>query len=149
MSKTPYQVLAHKRFDAYASTLNSQLRSRPKRRDLIIQQPVEVVSNEHTARMCARQNSRSQEVSVVLARDLAGEILGGQLELVTGRRLGDELSRLLLEETQRVRLVDAPALGGADAVPAPLPQLAAADLGGRGVLLLEASATRLLAGKRG
>ena len=79
--------------------------------------------------------SRGQEIRIILARDLARKVLGRELELVAGRRLGGQLVRLLAEQAQRVGLVDAAALGGADAVPAPLPQLAAADLGGGGVLL--------------
>ncbi len=50
-------------------------------------------------------------------------------------RLGGQLVRLLFEQFQRVGFVDLFAFGRRDAVFAPLPQLAAADFGGCGVLL--------------
>jgi len=78
--------------------------------------------------------SRSQEVRVVLAGDLARKVLRREVELIALGRLGGELLGLLLEQLERVRLVDLLALGRRHAVPRPLPQLAARHLGRRGVL---------------
>ena len=78
---------------------------------------------------------RGQEIRVVLARHLAGEVAGRKLELVALGALLGELVGLLLEELEGVALVDLLALRGADAVARPLPELAAADFGGGGVLL--------------
>ena len=54
--------------------------------------------------------------------------------LVALRRLGGQLLGLLLEQLERVRLVDLLATSGRDAVADPLPQLTAADLSGGGIL---------------
>jgi len=75
------------------------------------------------------------EVRVVLAGDLAGEVLGREVELVALGRALRERVRLLAQQLQRVRLVDRLTLGGRDAVPAPLPELGAADFGRRCVFL--------------
>ncbi len=63
------------------------------------------------------------------------------LELVARRRLRGESIGLLFQQTVRVGLVDFLALGCLDTVVTPLPQLAAADFGRRGVLL-EATSVR-------
>lgn len=97
---------------------NLQLRRRlraPGARNLIIQQ-------------------RRQEIRIVLARDLAGKVLRRELKLVALGRLGSQLLRLLLEQLERVGLVDALALGRRHAVADPLPELGARDLGCGGVL---------------
>lgn len=78
--------------------------------------------------------SRSQEISIVLARHLAREVLRGQVELVALGRLPRQLVGLLLEELERVGPVHTLALGRGHAVADPLPQLAAGHLGGGGVL---------------
>ena len=64
-----------------------------------------------------------QEVGVVLAGDLCGEVLGGEGELVAGGRLGPQLLRLLLQQPQRVRLVHLLALRRRHPVLDPLPEL--------------------------
>ena len=79
--------------------------------------------------------SRSQEIGIVLPRHLPGKVLRSKVILVPLRPLGSQRIRLLLEQLERVGLVDSLALCGRDAVAAPLPQLASADLCGRGVLL--------------
>lgn len=79
-------------------------------------------------------NLRSQEVGVVLTSDLAREVLGSEVELVTGAGLGGELVRDLLEELERVGLVDTLALGGGDTVLDPLPELRSGDLSGSSIL---------------
>lgn len=78
--------------------------------------------------------SRGQEVSVILARHLAREVLCGQVELVALGRLLGQLLRLLLKELERVGLVNALALGRRHAVADPLPQLASGHLRGSSVL---------------
>jgi hypothetical protein len=77
---------------------------------------------------------RCQEISIVLASDLAGKVLGSEVELVPLGGLGGQLLSLFLEELEGIGLVDALALGGRDAVLDPLPQLGAGDFGGGGVL---------------
>lgn len=49
--------------------------------------------------------------------------------------LGGQAVSLLLQKTESVGLVELLALGGGDVVLGPLPQLAAGDFGGSGVLL--------------
>ena len=80
------------------------------------------------------ENSRGQEVSIVLTSDLAREVLCCQVVLVPLGALRRELLGLLSQELEGVGLVDAAALGGGDAVTDPLPELGAGDLGGGGVL---------------
>lgn len=75
-----------------------------------------------------------QEVGIVLASHLGGKVLSGKVELVALGGLGGELVGLLLEKLEGVRLVDALALGGGDAVLHPLPELGAGNLGGGGIL---------------
>lgn len=77
---------------------------------------------------------RGQEVGIVLASHLGGEVLSGKVELVALGSLGGELVCLLLEKLEGVRLVDALALGGGDAVLDPLPELGAGNLGGGSIL---------------
>lgn len=64
---------------------------------------------------------RGEEVGVVLAGDLGREVLAGECVLVSLGGIGCELLRLLLEQAQRVRLVDLLALGRRHAVTHPLP----------------------------
>lgn len=75
-----------------------------------------------------------EEISVVFAGDLAGEVLSSKVVLVALAGLGGQLVGALLEQLQRVGLVDALALGGGDAVANPLPELTARDLGGSSIL---------------
>lgn len=79
-------------------------------------------------------NLRSQKVSIVLARDLAGEVLGGKVVLVPRAGLGGELVGALLEQLESVGFGDLLALGSGAAVTSPLPELRARNLGGCGVL---------------
>lgn len=96
----------------------------------------------HTASVTIYENGgkwylRGQEIRVVLASDLAREILRRQVIFVPLRALRGLLGQfisLLLEQLERISLVDALALGGGDAVADPLPQLAARHLSGGGVL---------------
>jgi hypothetical protein len=81
------------------------------------------------------ENSRRQELGVILAGDLTGEVLGRELELVALWRFGAELIGLLVEQLERIRLVHLLALSRRDAVAAPLPELAPTDLGSRSILL--------------
>ncbi|KUI74487.1 hypothetical protein VM1G_11981 [Cytospora mali] len=59
-----------------------------------------------------------------------------QVELVALGRLLGQLVGLLLEQLQRISLVDALALGGGHGVADPLPELASGDLCGGGILPL-------------
>lgn len=61
------------------------------------------------------------------------------MELVALGALGGQIVSDLLEELERIRLVDALALGSGDAVASPLPELRAGDFGGGGVLPRESS----------
>lgn len=79
-------------------------------------------------------NLRSEEVGVVLASDLAREVLSSKVVLVALGTGSSELVGRLLEKLQGVGLVDALALGGGDTVLNPLPKLASGHLGGSGVL---------------
>lgn len=81
-----------------------------------------------------RGNIRSQEISIVLASDLAGKVLGSKVVLVALASLLGKVISALLEELEGVGLVDALALGGGDAVADPLPELASGDLGGGSIL---------------
>jgi hypothetical protein len=80
------------------------------------------------------EDLRCQEVGVILASHLAGEVLCREVELVAGWGVGGQRVGALLEELKGVGLVDLLALSGGDAVLGPLPELAAGDLGGRSVL---------------
>ena len=100
-----------------------------------------------------RKDVRCQEVGVVLARDLGLEVLSREAKLVALRRLGSQLLGLLLEQLERVALINALALGGGDAVAHPLPELRARYLGCGGVLpvlvkYVSASAARFIRWKR-
>lgn len=55
-------------------------------------------------------NLRSQKVGIVLAGDLAGEILGRKLVFVALGSLGSEIVGHLLEKLERIGLVDLLAL---------------------------------------
>lgn len=78
--------------------------------------------------------SRGQEISVVLARHLAREVLRGQLEFVALGRLLGQIVGLLFQELERIGLVNALALGRSHTVADPLPQLASRYLRGSSVL---------------
>lgn len=80
------------------------------------------------------EDLRCQEVGVILAGHLAGEVLCREVELVAGWGVGGQRVGALLEELEGVGLVDLLALSGGDAVLGPLPELTAGDLGGRGIL---------------
>jgi hypothetical protein len=77
---------------------------------------------------------RGQEVGILLASHLSGEVLRRKLELVALGSVLLQLSGLLVQELQGVLLVHLLAALGRDAVLAPLPQLRARDLSSRGVL---------------
>lgn len=77
---------------------------------------------------------RCQEIGIILARDLPGKVLGRELEPIPLGRLGRKLSRACREELQVISLVHALPLRRDDAVAGPLPELAAGDFGGGGVL---------------
>ena len=77
-----------------------------------------------------------QEIRIILAGNLACEVPCRELELVALGPLGGETVGLLLQQTQRVLLVDLFPVRGADVVVGPLPELAAGDFGGCGVLLV-------------
>lgn len=93
-----------------------------------------VSKGNDSVRMMGGVDLRSQEISIILSGDLSGEVLSSQAVLVTLLALGGQLIRLLLQQLQRVRLVDLLALGGVDAVLHPLPQLTTTHFGGSGVL---------------
>ena len=77
---------------------------------------------------------RCQEISIVLACDLASKVLSSQLEFVTLRSLCSQCISALLESFQSISLVDLLALGGCDFVLAPLPKLASRYFSGGSVL---------------
>lgn len=93
-------------------------------RDLVVQQAFfDGVSNTSSKESAERQkvNSRGKEIGIVFASDLASKVLRGKVELVALGRLGGEVVGNLLQQLERVRLVDALAFGGGDAVASPLP----------------------------
>ncbi|KAI6775412.1 hypothetical protein HG530_002170 [Fusarium avenaceum] len=67
-------------------------------------------------------------IGVILAGDLAREVLGSEVELVALGARGRQLVGCLLEKLQGVRLVDSLALGCADTVLHPLPELTSGNL---------------------
>ena len=85
---------------------------------------------------------RRQEIGIVLAGNLASEVLRRQAELVALGTLGGQFVGALGEDLESVGLVDTLALGGGDAVADPLPELRAGHLCRRGVLPMSLSATR-------
>ena len=94
----------------------------------------DLVSSQCSVISVNGSHSRSQEISIILPGNLPGEVLRRKVELVALGSLGGQLLRLLLEQLERVRLVDTLALGRGNTVAHPLPQLAARDLGSRRVL---------------
>lgn len=82
------------------------------------------------------RNVRCQEISIILASNLAGKIAGGKLKLVALGAFVCELVGLLLQQLECIVLVDPFALRRGDVVPGPLPELAAAYFGSGGIFLL-------------
>jgi uncharacterized protein YbdZ (MbtH family) len=80
-------------------------------------------------------NLRCEEVRIVFSGDLASKVSGRKLVLVAFRCLGRERVGLLLQQLERIALVDLLTLSGSDVVADPLPQLASADFGRSSILL--------------
>lgn len=87
----------------------------------------QISSNFSAAKRTKEHNqySRCQEFGVLLPRDLAGEVLRGEVELVALGRVAGQLVGLLAQQAQRQCLVNALALGRRDAMAYPLPELRA------------------------
>ena len=91
-----------------------------------------IVSLRHVERVLG-SDLRGQEVGVLLASHLSGEVLCRKLELVALGRVLLQLGSLLVEQLQGILLVHLLAALGGYTVLAPLPQLRARDLSSRGV----------------
>jgi hypothetical protein len=77
---------------------------------------------------------RCEELCIVLASDLALEVLSREVELIALGCLLAQLVSLLLEQLECVLLGDGLALGGLDAMLRPLPKLRPRHLGGSSIL---------------
>lgn len=81
------------------------------------------------------EDSRGQEVSIILSSNLAGEVASSKLILIALWSLCGKFVGLLLEELKGVCLIDSLPFSGGNVVLGPLPELASANFSGSSILL--------------